>query len=364
VSALFARPELLWLALAAPAAAALGVWLWRRRLAAERAWAAGGLWPRLAAGRSRPRRLASTALVAVAVLGAATALARPRWGSSQQTVERQGVDVVFVLDSSLSMGADDAAPSRLWVARSLIRRLAERLPGNRVALVQAEGEGVVMTPLTVDVAILDLLLDAVEPGSLPVPGTELAPALDTAVGLYDEGGRGHRVMVLVSDGEDHGGGLAEAAERLREQGVVVHAIGVGTREGAPVRLPGSGETKRDEQGQVVISRLDEAALESMARETGGHYLRATSAAADLGPVVDRIAGMEKRARDVETRSTQEERFQWPHGLAAAALVAHQALGPFRPRRRRAAQPAAAPAPARRTVPAVPGPQGTAPWAAR
>jgi Ca-activated chloride channel homolog len=335
----FAAPALLWLALAAPAAAVAALWLWRRRLRAEAAWAAPGLWERLAAGHRPGRRGAAVALLALAVLGAAVALARPRWGSETETVERRGVDLVFVLDSSLSMAARDVTPSRLWVAKALVRRLAQAMPGNRVALVQAEGEGLVLTPLTVDAAVLDLLLDAVEPGSLPVPGTELATALDTARGLFEPsgvGGGGHRVIVVVSDGEDHGGGLEKIAGRLREEGVVVNAVGVGTPAGAPLPLssaPGSagaGEVKRDENGAPVISRLDEASLEGVARETGGVYLRATSGAVDLAPLVRRIGAMHQRAFETETLNTREERFQWPLALAALALLLHLAVGAFRP----------------------------------
>lgn len=337
----FATPALLWLALAAPAAAAAALWLWRRRLRAEAAWAAPGLWDRLAPGHDRRRRAASVALLAVAVAGAALALARPRWGAEEQTVERRGVDLVFVLDSSLSMAARDVAPSRLWVAKALVRRLAQEMPGNRVALVQAEGQGLVLTPLTVDAAVLDLLLDAVEPGSLPVPGTELAPALTTALGLFEEGGAqggGHRAIVLVSDGEDHGGGLERMAERLHEEGVVVDALGVGTPAGAPVPLPGTGpdddaRVMRDGDRRPVVSRLDEAALEGFARATGGVYVRATSAAADVAPIVRRIGRMDQREFETETLNTREERFQWPLALAAAALLLHLALGPFRRQRR-------------------------------
>jgi Ca-activated chloride channel family protein len=174
--------------------------------------------------------------------------------------------------------------------------------------------------------------------------------------------------VLLSDGEDHGGGLTAAAERLREEGVVVHALGVGTPAGAPLLLPGGGgrreplpgddgtAVKRDERGAVVISRLDEPALESIARATGGAYLRAGDAAADLAPVVRRIGAMATRAFDRETLNTHEERFQWPLGLAAAALFLHLAVGPFARRRREAA--ARPPAAARATATA-PGAAGRA-----
>ena len=328
----FAVPVLLWLALLAPAAAAAAAWLWRRRMRAGAAWAARGLWDRLLAGYSRGRLAASVALLALAVLGTALALARPRWGESAERVERRGVDVVFVLDSSLSMAAADAPPSRLGVARTLVRRLVAALPGHRVALIQTEGESVVAAPLTVDGAVIDLLLDTVEPGSLPVPGSLLAPALRQALRLFPPGGDKHRVVVLVSDGEDHGGGVEEVVAELAEERVVVHALGVGTPQGAPLPLPGGApnQVKRDEHGRVVISRLNEEALETATRRTGGLYLRATSAALDLQPLVRRIDAMERRVLDTEEVATQEERFQWALAAATAGLLLWLALPPFRP----------------------------------
>jgi len=337
----FAEPRLLWLALLAPAAGAVAAWAWRRRLAADAAWAARGLWDRLLAAY-RPRRVAlSVAAVALAVLGTALALARPRWGAGSQKVERKGVDVVLVLDSSLSMGAFDVQPSRLYVAKALVRRMAEAMPGNRVALVQDEGEGVVLTPLTLDGAVVDLLLDTVEPGSAPAPGTQLAPGLETALRLFGQGSRKHRAIVVLSDGEDWGGGVDRSAVRLHDEGVVVHAVGIGSPQGAPVPIPGAaGEFKRDENGQVVMSRLHEDTLESLTRATGGTYMRATSAAADPSPIVARIAGMQTRTLESDTLDTREERFQWPLAAAVAALLVYLAVPPFARARKAVGSPAA------------------------
>jgi Ca-activated chloride channel family protein len=329
----FAAPSLLWLVLLAPAAAAAAVWLWRRRLAADAAWAARGLWSRLLPAFA-PRRLTlSVAALALAVLGASLALARPRWGSGEQKVERKGVDVVFLVDSSLSMGARDASPSRLFVAKSLVRRMARDMPGNRLGLVQTEGDSLVLAPLTLDGAVIDLLLDAVDPGSLPTPGTELAPGIETALRLFGEGGEKHRVLVIVSDGEDFGGGLDSEVSKLKENGVIVYAVGVGTTQGTTVPIPGSeGEVKRDQDNSVVITRLHEETLENLARATGGDYLRATSAAADPSPVVKRIDRLEKRTIESQSLSTLEERFQWPLALAALALLVYLGVGPFLPER--------------------------------
>ncbi|HEX2251992.1 MAG TPA: VWA domain-containing protein [Thermoanaerobaculia bacterium] len=345
----FATPDLLWLALLAPAAAAAAWWLWRRRLAADAAWAARALWSRLRGALVPGRLQLSVALLALAVLGIALGLARPRWGTSPTEVERRGVDVVFVLDSSLSMNARDVAPSRLFAAETLVRRLVRAMPENRVALVQAEGTGQVLAPLTLDGAVIDLLLDAIEPGSLPVPGTEIARALIPAAELFGDTGHEHRVIVLLSDGEDHGGGLDDVLARLRRDGVVVHAVGVGTLEGAPVPLPpgaepasrarrlfGGGDDgpalKRDETGEVVISHLEEEVLARIAEATGGVYLRATGAGTPVEPLVAPIRAMEKRSFESETLNTLQERFQWPLALAVLALAAHLVLPPFSRRR--------------------------------
>ncbi len=335
----FARPELLALAVLAPAVALAAAALWRRRLRAAEAWASRGLWDRLLPGHSPGRLALSVGLLAAAVLAVGLALARPRWGETRERVEREGVDVVVVLDASLSMGAQDVRPSRLSVARTLIRRLVQETPGHRVALVGAEGDGVVMAPLTTDGAVIDLLLDGIEPGSLPTPGTRLGSALDRVPGLYPPGTERHRAAVLVSDGEDHGGGLAAAVARLRESGVVVHALGLGTPEGAPVPLPGRpGEVRRRRDGSVVISRLHEEVLEELVRATGGVYLRATDPARSLRPVVAALDAMDRRAHEVTRVDSRGERFQWPLALAVAALLGHLALPPFRLGRRRRGLP--------------------------
>ncbi len=325
----FAEPRLLWLALAAPLAGFAALWLQRRRAAAEAAWASRAIEPRLRSG-SRPRRpLWAAILLGVATLGIVLALARPRWGESIEQIDQRGVDIVFVVDTSASMATYDVLPSRIWLAQSLVRRMAQQLPGNRVALVQAEGVGVVMAPLTVDVAVLDLLLDAVEPGSLPLPGTQFAPALRRAIALFPAGHDKQRVMVLLSDGEDHDEELGAIVAELLEAGVVLHTIGVGTTQGAPVPVSGrEGEFKRTAAGEVVISRLQPGVLERLAQETGGTYLEAANANTDPRPILDRIQSMQKRSLASSTVATLEERFQWPVALAAAALALWLLLTPY------------------------------------
>lgn len=322
--------ELFWLLLLVPLTLVAAAWFWRRRLAATRQWVAPGLWERLRFIYS-PRRLAvSVTLLTLAVAGTGLALTQPRWGESQELVERKGVDIVFVVDSSLSMSAEDVTPSRLYVAKAIVRSLVRSLPGNRVAMVQAEGEGVVMSPLTVDSAVIDLLLDATVAGSLPRPGTGLAHGLDLALGLFPEESEKHRVLILLSDGEDHEGGIDERLAKLEEAGAVVHSLGVGTHRGGPMRLQDSGanELKRDQAGNVIITKLEEETLRRLAERTGGIYFNVTDAGADLSPLVRAIGSMETRSFEGSVLSTQEDRFQWPLGAAVVGLTAFLAMAPI------------------------------------
>ncbi len=332
---MFAAPKLLWFLVLAPLAVLLGAAFWNRLRRRLTAWAQPGLWHRLGIAYSRVRVWRSLVALGLALAAIALALARPRWGTVETEVERQGVDIVFLLDSSLSMATEDVVPSRLAIARSLIRRLASSLPGHRVALVQAEGKGLVLAPLTTDAAVLDLLLDTVLPASLPEPGTQLGDALRQAVDLYPPDGEKHRVLVVVSDGEDHGSAWQASLQKLKDASVVVHTLGVGTQRGGPIPLPTADDRsapaqryKLDSDGRVVVSKLGESTLERMAAETGGIYLAVTSPATDPGPVVQAIDAMDKRSFEARAVDVLAERFQWPLGLAALCLALHLMASPL------------------------------------
>ena len=210
------------------------------------------------------------------------------------------------------------------IAKSLVRRMVAAMPGNRVALVQAEGERMVLAPLTVDSAVIDLVMDTVFSGSLPNPGTRLAPALRDSLDLFPPESERHRAVVLISDGEDHGGGWEPVLERLEQEAVVVHSIGIGTSKGAPIPLPaGDGpEYKQDENGQIVVSRLQEQTLREVAARTGGVFLAVDRPGADPDPVLAAIGNMDRRSFAGETLDLQAERFQWP-----LAVAPHEACSP-------------------------------------
>lgn len=330
----WANPQLLWLLVSAPLVALLAGWLWRRRLRATSAWVSRGLWPRLAPGLDSRRLVLATVLLTVATAGVASSLARPRWGVVEEEVEHRGADVVFVLDSSLSMGAVDVRPDRLAVGKVLIRRMADSLPGHRIGVVQAEGEGRVLAPLTFDRGVVDIVLESAEPATLPTPGTVLSTGLHRAMELLPEPAeRSTRgIVVLVSDGEDHSENPLQGIDDLAESGVAIHAVGVGTREGSPLPIPGSSpvEYKTDRFGDRVHSRLEPSVLQRLAAVTGGRFVEATGAGVDLGPIVDAIAGAAGGGGTVSVVTRHEERFQWFLVPAAAALLVLLSVSPYRP----------------------------------
>lgn len=331
----FAEPRLVWLCLLALLLALVAGWAWRRRLRAAEGWASRGLWDRLLPGYGVARIAGGVLLLALAVAGTALALSRPRWGMVEEEVERRGVDVVLVLDSSLSMSATDVRPDRLTVGKLLLRDLVSELAGHRLGLVQSEGDGEVLAPLTLDRAVIDLLLDSVTPASLPTPGTRLSRGLARALDLFPDEQGASRVMVVVSDGEDHGEDWQAQLRRLGDAGVVVHAIAVGTAEGSLLPLAGAaGGFKLDEAGRPVLSRLEPELLERLTGETGGVLVTAGRAGTPVRPIAEAVAHLEARSLGTEIVRQQQERFQWFVGGAAAALALALATSPFRPASRR------------------------------
>ncbi len=203
----------------------------------------------------------------------------------REKVEREGVDVVLVLDTSGSMATADVAPSRFFLARQALLQLVARLEGDRFALVAFEGEAYPLVPLTLDADALGLFLETVEPGIVPAPGTSLGVGLAKGLEAFVDKERRNKVMVLVSDGEDLEGEVEEAVRRAKEAGVVVHAVGVGTEAGQPVPdVDADGRVtgyKRDEGGGAVVSRLNMSTLDAIARGTGGQAFRITPADTSL-----------------------------------------------------------------------------------
>jgi Ca-activated chloride channel family protein len=289
------------------------------------------------ASRAARFRLPRLVLLLIGAAAMALALARPQWGLVREKVEREGVDVVLALDSSGSMATEDVTPNRFFLARAALQSLVARLEGDRFGLLAFEGEAYPLVPLTLDADAVGLFLETVEPGIVPAPGTSLGVGLARGLSMFVDKERHNRVMVLVSDGEDLEGEVEEAVRKAKEAGVLVHTVGVGTEAGQPVPdFDREGKRvgyKKDEAGGAVVSRLNGATLEAIARGTGGRFFRITPADTTLSGLAAAIEGMEQKTLAREFSYRRKERFQVPLAVGLAALAA-ALLTPL-PRLRRA-----------------------------
>lgn len=336
---IFAAPHWLYALLLVPLLAAAEAWALRRDGTRAALLVARPLWPRVLRRRDERWRFARLALLLVGATGIVLALARPQWGIVREKIKREGADVVLVLDTSGSMAVEDVAPNRFFLAKAALRNLVARLPGERFALVAFEGEAYPLVPLTLDADALGLFLETLEPGAVSMPGTSLGTGLERGVSLFVDPQRRHKVMVLVSDGENLEGDVEAAVGRAKEAGVVIHTVGVGTERGQPVpefdREGRPAGFKKDESGAAVVSRLHAETLEAVARGTGGRFFRITPADTSLSALAAAVEGLEQRSLAREFSYRKKERFQVPLGVGLFALTAALLVPPPRLRRRAA-----------------------------
>jgi Ca-activated chloride channel homolog len=328
----FDDPRLLWLALALPALVALGVWSWTlRRRQAARAIGAPELLERLGAGDLRAFPLARLLLLCVAAASLGLAAAGPRWGL--ESVDERGMagDLVLALDVSRSMLAADVTPDRMERQRILARRILRALPGDRIGLVAFAGRAYALTPLTSDHGALHLYLDALDPDIVSQGGSTLSTAIRQATDLArgpDDAGRG--VVLVISDGEAHEerGAVLRAADRAAQLGLTIHTVGVGTRQGAPVPARPSPDGRvqgytRGPDGEIAVSRLDDALLQEVADRTRGQYFWLGDAGS-TDAVIRTLQGLDRTEGGAQGGVRERPRYAW-FVLVALVLLAIDGL---------------------------------------
>lgn len=260
---------------------------------------------------------------------AVLALARPQWGFEWQEIKRQGLDIIFVIDTSKSMLTQDIKPSRLERTRLGVKDFVKRLKGDRVGIVAFAGQAFLVCPLTIDYNGFILSLDDLNTGTIPLGGTDLAAALQEAFREYDTTPAKYKVVIIFTDGENLVGDPLAMARRAKEQGIKIYCVGVGTAEGELIQLPdekGGSQFLKDEQGNFVKSRLNETLLQKIAEASGGGYIRAGGADMGLDALYDRELSHFER-RDFEQKREKQfiDRFQFPLGLAVILLLVDTCL---------------------------------------
>ena len=259
-------------------------------------------------------------LVTAALVMVIFMLARPQFGSKMETVKRQGVEPVVALDISNSMLAQDVTPSRLEKSKQLVSRLVETFNNDKVAMIVFAGEAFTQLPITSDYISAKMFLETISPSLITTQGTDIRGAIDLAMKSFTPNEGVGRAIVLITDGENHEGGAVEAAQQAAEKGVRVFVLGVGSPDGSPIPVEGTNDFRRDKDGNVVVTKLNEQMCQEIAKAGNGMYVRVdntNNAERALNAEINKLA-----KADVETQVYTEfdEQFDVLAWLALVLLA--------------------------------------------
>ncbi|MDR2130945.1 MAG: VWA domain-containing protein [Odoribacteraceae bacterium] len=314
----FAHPELLYLLILLPLLVLFYLLMAARKRKAIAAFGDPGLLETLMPLRSPRREAMKFVLVLVALSFIITGAAGPRFGSKLQQVKREGVELIIALDVSNSMLAQDIKPSRLQAAKQAISRVVEKLNNDKIGLIVFAGDAYVQLPITTDYASAKFFLQNIDTDIVPVQGTAIGAAITMAIKSFTPESKTSKAIIVITDGENHQDDAILAAKSAREQGIHVHAVGMGQAQGAPIPEPRApGEYMKDANGNVVISKLDEETLKAIAQAGEGLFVRASDANFGLNTLLDEINRMDKTLIEERVFSDYDEKYQY---FLAAGLI--------------------------------------------
>jgi Ca-activated chloride channel family protein len=272
------------------------------------------------------RRLSLVGLRCLALALWVVAWAGPEWGSEQIQVERQALNIAFLVDCSRSMTAQDPPPSRTAVAHRELSLLMEKLQGNKMSLIGFAGDAYVYCPLTSDVSSAEMFLDQLDENAIPVPGTAIGRAITVAMDTLPKGSSSD-VMVLLTDGEDHHSNPIEAARDAAAAGMTIYTVGIGSLAGAPMPIA-EGDTSHfisDVHGKPIISKMDETEMREVAKVTGGIFERISKPTDSLEPIYQSILGREREKLAAEMTLHRKPQFTWFVIAGLCLLLISQAM---------------------------------------
>lgn len=318
---IFAKPEWLWLLLAVVAIPLVYLLLRLYRRSKIRRFGNAATLQSLMPEYNGVRGWIKIALFSLAVGFLALALARPQTGSKLRTTEVEGREVVLVVDVSNSMLAEDVTPSRIERTRYAISRLVERMKEDRLGIVAFAEEAEVVLPITGDYKMAEAMVKRLSPSLIAHQGTDIGEALEVALLSFTDSTKESksRVVILITDGEEHNQRTEAAIEQAVAEGVMVCAIGIGTPEGTPLKI--NGELIEDEDGKMVVTKLGEPLLQHIAEATGGIYTRSRNDNFGLEDIITRLDEIEATQLTQVTFEEYDEQYQWFLGAALLLLIA-------------------------------------------
>ena len=261
----------------------------------------------------------------------AIGLARPRTGAKLAERTTKGAEIIVALDVSNSMLAQDYSPNRLERAKLSISRLTDKLQEDRIGLVIFAGTSFVQLPVTTDYVSAKMFLGSIDTGSIPVQGTAIGDAIRLSIKSFSAQSEKSRVIVVISDGENHEDDAVAAARQAAELGIKVYTIGVGSPEGQPI--PVEGGLLKDKEGNIVVTKLDEKTLREVASAGGGAYIHAGSEEFGLNPIIQDIRRMEDEEFGSVVFEEYDEQYMYFFGIALLLLVIEMLIGERKPRRK-------------------------------
>lgn len=261
----------------------------------------------------------------------AVGLARPMIGAKLKEHETRGAEIMICLDVSNSMLAEDYSPNRLERAKLAISRIVDKLSEDRIGLIVFAGTSFVQLPITTDYVSAKMFLSSIDPDSVPIQGTAIGEAVTTAIKSFSQQSEKSRVIIVITDGENHEDDAVAAARQAAELGIKVYTIGVGSQRGQPI--PVDGELMKDREGNIVVTRLDESTLREMAEAGGGAYIQAGNEEFGLNPIIDDIRKMEDETFQSVVFEEYDEQYMYFLGAALVLLIIEMLVGDKRSKRR-------------------------------
>lgn len=280
----------------------------------------GYLIPQYSPKRANTKFVLFLLIIALVIVGAANLQS----GSKMEKVKREGIDIFLCVDISNSMHAEDIAPNRLERSKQAINKLISKLGGDRIGVIVFAGNAYVQLPITTDYSAAKMFLSTVDTDLIPAQGTEIGRAIDLAIKSFGENEH-NKAIIIISDGEDHENGDAvKAAQDAAKYGIKIYTIGMGLDEGAPIPLYNQyGKRtgyKKDKEGNVVITKLDDHILRQLAEIGDGIYVRASNSNVGLDKIYDDISKAKKSEIEAKVFTDYDDQFQWFIGAAIILLI--------------------------------------------
>ncbi|MEJ2162982.1 MAG: VWA domain-containing protein [Robiginitalea sp.] len=295
--------------------------LWKRRT--QRKFADPALLRQLAPDRSQFKPQLKLILFLLALAFLTVGLVNPKMGTKLETVKREGVDIVFAVDVSKSMLAEDIAPNRLEKGKRIVSEIINELGSDRVGIIAYAGQAYPQLPITTDYGAAKMFLQSLNTDMLSSQGTAINEAIKLASTYYDDEEQTNRVLLIISDGEDHSeGAVLDAVELATEQGIRIYTIGIGQAKGGPIPIKRNGvleSLKKDSEGEVVITRLNEEILMEIASDGNGDYINGESTSEVVSIIKETLGQMDKKEFEAKQFAEFKDQFQWFLGAALLLL---------------------------------------------